>query len=148
MFETQITFGISDFRAGEGGGDGFSGARYGHPAGSGAGGLAVENSRARGKTGDARLGAVYGVGTIRRHQRFPLRDHVKSVRHGMAGRSIGVVSLIAGTQSHYIWQQLTRELGLDLMERHQITCGDARMFQGKEPDIMFSRWWRLQARVG
>lgn len=66
-------------------------------------------------------------------------DEIKSITDdpSMANRSIGVVSLLAGTQPHYIWQQLSRELGLDVMERHQITCGDARMFQGKERDIMF-----------
>ena len=66
-------------------------------------------------------------------------DEIKSITDDpkMSGRSIGVVSLLAGTQPHYIWQQLNRELGLELMERHQITCGDARMFQGKERDIMF-----------
>jgi very-short-patch-repair endonuclease len=66
-------------------------------------------------------------------------DEIKAIANdpNMAGRSIGVVSLLAGAQPHHIWQQLSRELGLDLMERHQITCGDARMFQGKERDIMF-----------
>ncbi|MGC8492387.1 MAG: AAA domain-containing protein [Syntrophobacteraceae bacterium] len=55
----------------------------------------------------------------------------------MAGRSIGVVSLLADKQALEIWQRLTEELGPELMERHRITCGDARTFQGKERDIMF-----------
>lgn len=55
----------------------------------------------------------------------------------MAGRSIGVVSLLADKQALETWQRLTEELGPELMERHRITCGDARTFQGKERDIMF-----------
>lgn len=55
----------------------------------------------------------------------------------LAGRSIGVVSLLADKQALKIWEMLSRELGPELIERHRITCGDARTFQGKERDIMF-----------
>ncbi len=55
----------------------------------------------------------------------------------MAGRSIGVVSLLGDKQALEIWQRLTDELGPEIMQRHRITCGDARTFQGKERDIMF-----------
>ncbi len=55
----------------------------------------------------------------------------------MAGRSIGVVSLLGDKQAMEIWQRLTDELGPEIMQRHRITCGDARTFQGKERDIMF-----------
>ena len=55
----------------------------------------------------------------------------------MAGRSIGVVSLLADKQALATWERLTDELGPELMERHRIACGDARTFQGKERDIMF-----------
>ena len=56
---------------------------------------------------------------------------------GMAGRSIGVVSLLADKQALAIWDRLTDEIGPETMQRHQIACGDARTFQGKERDIMF-----------
>jgi len=55
----------------------------------------------------------------------------------MAGRSIGVVSLLADKQALRAWELLTEELGPELMERHRIACGDARTFQGKERDVMF-----------
>lgn len=56
---------------------------------------------------------------------------------GMAGRSIGVVSLLADKQALAIWERLTNEIGPEAMQRHRIACGDARTFQGKERDIMF-----------
>jgi very-short-patch-repair endonuclease len=55
----------------------------------------------------------------------------------MAGRSIGVVSLLANKQALLIWKWLEDEIGTELMQRHRIECGDARTFQGKERDIMF-----------
>ena len=54
----------------------------------------------------------------------------------MQGRSIGVVSLLGNEQAQYIFQFLEREIGLETILSLQITCGDARTFQGKERDIM------------
>jgi len=66
-------------------------------------------------------------------------DEIKKVVEdpNLAGRSIGVVSLLADKQALEIWERLTDELGPEIMQRHHITCGDARTFQGKERDIMF-----------
>ncbi|MEI7900860.1 MAG: AAA domain-containing protein [bacterium] len=66
-------------------------------------------------------------------------DEIKAIVSdpNMGGRSIGVVSLLADKQALLIWDRLTNELGPELMQRHHITCGDARTFQGKERDIMF-----------
>jgi len=66
-------------------------------------------------------------------------DEIKAIvnDHRMAGRSIGVVSLLADKQALAIWERLTDEIGPEVMQRHQIACGDARTFQGKERDIMF-----------
>ena len=55
----------------------------------------------------------------------------------MAGRTIGVVSLIGSEQALRIMQMLNEELGEKLVTQFKITCGDARTFQGKERDIMF-----------
>lgn len=52
-------------------------------------------------------------------------------------RTIGVISLIGGQQAHAIQEALLAELGEDIYQNHQITCGDAAMFQGKEKDIIF-----------
>lgn len=66
-------------------------------------------------------------------------DEIKSiVQHPkMTLKSIGVVSLLGDQQALYIWKKLEAEIGHELIKRHQITCGDARTFQGKERDIMF-----------
>ncbi|NNB17108.1 AAA domain-containing protein [Pseudomonas fragi] len=55
----------------------------------------------------------------------------------IAGRSIGVVSLLGAEQAQKIMQMLTKELGEEIITQFQISCGDARTFQGKERDIMF-----------
>lgn len=66
-------------------------------------------------------------------------NEIKAIIEGprMARLSIGVVSLLADKQAFEIWERLTEELGPEIIRRHQITCGDARTFQGKERDIMF-----------
>ena len=53
------------------------------------------------------------------------------------GRTIGVVSLIGLKQSHYIQTQLLSRIGEKAYLDHDITCGNAATFQGKERDIMF-----------
>ena len=55
----------------------------------------------------------------------------------MSKRTIGVVSLLADKQALKIWEMLKDQLGPEKIELHQIACGDARTFQGKERDIMF-----------
>jgi superfamily I DNA and/or RNA helicase len=55
----------------------------------------------------------------------------------MRHRTIGVVSLIADKQTLEIWKMLELEVGPEIIKRHEIACGDARTFQGKERDIMF-----------
>ncbi|MFA4947865.1 MAG: AAA domain-containing protein [Candidatus Krumholzibacteriia bacterium] len=66
-------------------------------------------------------------------------DEIKAIvaDPNMAGRSIGVVSLLADKQALLIWERLTDELGPEVMQRYRILCGDARTFQGNERDIMF-----------
>ncbi|MEK7469880.1 MAG: AAA domain-containing protein [Planctomycetota bacterium] len=71
-----------------------------------------------------------------------VRFIVDEIRHivadpRMKDRSIGVVSLLADKQAFAVWERLTAEVGPDVIRRHQIACGDARTFQGKERDIMF-----------
>ena len=55
----------------------------------------------------------------------------------MENRSIGVVSLLGNEQSREIWEMLECEIGPELISRHNIACGDAHTFQGKERDIIF-----------
>src|SRR6185295_11156855 len=60
-----------------------------------------------------------------------------SVDPRTAGRSIGVVSLLGDEQALKTWDRLNDELGPELLQRHQVACGDARTFQGRERDIIF-----------
>jgi very-short-patch-repair endonuclease len=55
----------------------------------------------------------------------------------MHNRTIGVVSLLGDKQALKIWEMLEAELGHEEIKQHEIACGDARTFQGKERDIMF-----------
>ncbi len=54
----------------------------------------------------------------------------------MAHRTIGVVSLLGSDQAKYIQEKLLNELGEDVILRHNIRCGNAMHFQGKEADIV------------
>lgn len=66
-------------------------------------------------------------------------DEIKKIcaDENMRHRTIGVVSLLADKQTLEIWKMLEEEMGPELIKRHEIACGDARTFQGKERDIMF-----------
>jgi very-short-patch-repair endonuclease len=55
----------------------------------------------------------------------------------MQQRTVGVVSLLGEEQALRIWERLTAELGPEAMRRHAVTCGDARLFQGRERDVMY-----------
>jgi len=81
----------------------------------------------------------YRSGDVNRPEARFIVDEIKAIvtDPNMRGRSIGVVSLLADKQALLIWERLTDELGPEVMNRHLITCGDARTFQGKERDIMF-----------
>jgi very-short-patch-repair endonuclease len=80
------------------------------------------------RTGDINLPeARYIVNEIRQLASDP----------AMSRRSVGVVSLLGDKQALRIWERISEELGHDVIARHQITCGDARTFQGKERDVMF-----------
>jgi very-short-patch-repair endonuclease len=69
---------------------------------------------------------------------FIVRDIVRRTQDPkLEHRSIGVVSLLGEEQALRIWERLLNELGPELVRRHAITCGDARMFQGRERDIMY-----------
>ncbi|OAT82359.1 hypothetical protein A6M21_09460 [Desulfotomaculum copahuensis] len=81
----------------------------------------------------------YREGDVNKPEARFIIEEVKAIvaDPDMEGRSIGVVSLLADKQARLIWEWLTGELEPGVIERHRITCGDARTFQGKERDIMF-----------
>jgi very-short-patch-repair endonuclease len=69
---------------------------------------------------------------------FIVRDVIRRAQDPrLEHRSIGVVSLLGEEQALRIWDRLLDALGLELIRRHDITCGDARVFQGRERDIMY-----------
>ena len=53
------------------------------------------------------------------------------------GRSIGVVSLLGDHQAKVIHKLLLDTIGEELFLQHHIRCGDARVFQGSERDVIF-----------
>jgi very-short-patch-repair endonuclease len=66
-------------------------------------------------------------------------DEIKNIvaDPAMAGRNIGVISLIGSQQAKAIQEKLLFDLGEDKYQAHDIACGDATSFQGKEKDIVF-----------
>lgn len=66
-------------------------------------------------------------------------DEIKALVNDPANaqRTVGVVSLLGTEQVSKIQDMLMAELGEEAMLRHQIECGDAARFQGKERSIMF-----------
>ena len=81
----------------------------------------------------------YRSGDVNRREARFIVDEIKAIvaDPNLSHRSIGVVSLLADEQALLVWKLLTDEIGPEFMQRHRITCGDARTFQGKERDIMF-----------
>jgi very-short-patch-repair endonuclease len=62
--------------------------------------------------------------------------------------SIGVVSLLGEEQALCIWERLLDDLGLDVIRRHNIACGDARMFQGRERHVIFLSMVAAPGNIG
>ncbi|MGH7070366.1 MAG: AAA domain-containing protein, partial [Acetobacteraceae bacterium] len=54
----------------------------------------------------------------------------------MAGRSIGIISLIGARQAQLIQGMLLERIGEEAYLRHDIACGNSAVFQGKERDIV------------
>lgn len=65
-------------------------------------------------------------------------DEISRIVHDpkMAGRSIGVISLIGAKQAQLIQALLLERIGEDAYVQHDIECGDSAVFQGKEKDIV------------
>lgn len=92
----------------------------------------------------------YREGDINLAEARIIVDEIKAIAADpiMACRSIGVVCLLGNKQALRIWDLLTDELGPEIIQRHQIACGDARTFQGKERDIMFLSMVSAPNKVG
>lgn len=55
----------------------------------------------------------------------------------LRGRTLGVVSLLGPDQAQYIDTLVRSRCDADELTRRNFACGDARVFQGSERDIMF-----------
>jgi len=55
----------------------------------------------------------------------------------LAGRTIGVISLLGMEQAKYIDTQVRRDCSATELLHRKFECGDARTFQGSERDIVF-----------
>jgi very-short-patch-repair endonuclease len=76
---------------------------------------------------------------INRAEARAIVDEIKVLTSdsAFAKRTIGVVSLLGNDQPRFIFERLIAELGEEKIVRHQIRCGDAMTFQGREADIVF-----------
>ena len=84
-------------------------------------------------------GGMRGVKDENRHEAEVIAEEIEALLSDpkFAGRTIGVVSLLGPEQAKHI-DALVRSR-VDAMElmRRKFDCGDARLFQGSERDIMF-----------
>jgi superfamily I DNA and/or RNA helicase len=78
-------------------------------------------------------------GTTNRHEAKIIVEEIERLTADPAyqGRTIGIISLIGRMQAALIQKLLLERIGEEAFLRHQIACGDAPTFQGKERDIMF-----------
>jgi very-short-patch-repair endonuclease len=76
---------------------------------------------------------------INRPEAQAIVDEIKALTLNpvFAKRTIGVVSLLGNEQSRYIFELLVAQIGEEKIVQHQIRCGDAMTFQGREADIVF-----------
>ena len=83
-------------------------------------------------------GARDSRGKINRVEAQAIVNEIKALTTNpqFHSRSIGVVSLLGGDQAKIIRELLVTELGEEAILAHQIRCGDAMTFQGREADII------------
>ena len=60
---------------------------------------------------------------------------VKDPRY--AGKTMGVISLLARSQAQYVEDLLREAIGPEEMAKRQLICGDSYAFQGDERDVIF-----------
>src|SRR5258708_35796371 len=80
-----------------------------------------------------------GSAKINRPEAQAIVDEIKvlTLNPAFAKRTIGVVSLLGNEQSRHIFEVLIAQIGEEKIVQHQIRCGDAMPFQGREADIVF-----------
>ena len=83
-------------------------------------------------------GARDGRGKVNRVEAQAIVNEIKALTSDprFHKRSIGVVSLLGADQAKIILELLVAEIGEETILAHQIRCGDAMTFQGREADII------------
>jgi len=83
-------------------------------------------------------GARDGRGKVNRVEAQAIVNEIKALTSDprFAERTIGVVSLLGADQPKIIRELLVTQIGEETMLAHQIRCGDAMTFQGREADII------------
>ena len=83
-------------------------------------------------------GARDGRGKVNKVEAQAIVNEIKKLTSDprFAKRSIGVVSLLGADQPKVIRELLVTEIGEEVILAHQIRCGDAMTFQGREADII------------
>lgn len=83
-------------------------------------------------------GARDGRGKINKVEAQAIVNEIKALtsQQKYHKRTIGVVSLLGGEQAAMIRDMLVSQVGEEVIIAHQIRCGDAMTFQGREADII------------
>jgi very-short-patch-repair endonuclease len=83
-------------------------------------------------------GARDGRGKINKLEAQAIVNEIKAITSQtiFAKRTIGVVSLLGSEQAALIRDMLVSQIGEEVILAHQIRCGDAMTFQGREADFI------------
>lgn len=80
----------------------------------------------------------YREGDINKPEAKAICDEIKAIVDNpeMAGRSIGIVTLLGIEQSNYIWKLINEHIPQNEIVERKISVGAPPVFQGRERDIM------------
>lgn len=80
----------------------------------------------------------YREGDINKPEAKAICDEIKAIvaNPDMAGRSIGIVTLLGIEQSNYIWKIINDQIPQNEIVERKISVGAPPVFQGRERDIM------------
>ena len=84
-------------------------------------------------------GARDGARKLNRAEAEVIVDEIAAIASdpAMAGRSVGVISLVGAEQAELVRIKLAERIGEEAMQRHRVLCGNAASFQGNERDVVF-----------
>jgi very-short-patch-repair endonuclease len=84
-------------------------------------------------------GGTRGVKDVNREEAEAVSEEIQAILNDrrFAGRTIGVVSLLGPDQAKFIDSEVRKRCDAAELLRRRFSCGDARLFQGSERDIMF-----------